>query len=77
MFRIQKKNDVARPISKNACITLDTIGKRYGKLPHELIKLDINEYTFDIIVCNEALKEEARQQKEQARKQRMMPKRRR
>jgi len=74
---IQKKNDTVKVISKNGCLTLDTIGKRYGKLPSELLKLNLNDYALNIVVTNTALKEEARLQKEAERRQKNIPKRRR
>ena len=63
MYGIQKKNDTSKPISKNACLTFDAIGKRYGRLPSELKNLDINDFAFNLIVVNTAIKEDNRLQK--------------
>lgn len=78
MFTIQKKNDNTKVLTKTAVVTLDTIGKRYGKLPSELLKLDLNDYTFNLVIANAAIKEENRLQKEAQRRAKLnAPKRRR
>lgn len=77
MSTVQKKNESSKVVSKNSCLTLDAIGKRYGKLPSELLKLDINDYTLNLVVANTAIKEEEKQRKEAERKSKLVPKRRR
>lgn len=77
MSTVQKKNDNTKVITKTAVVTLDTIGKRYGKLPSELLKLDLNDYTFNLVVANAAIKEEDRLQKEAQHKAKLNASRRR
>ena len=44
------------------------MSKRYGKLPSEITKQNCIDFDFDILVCSEALKEEAKIAKDEARK---------
>lgn len=51
-------------------IELDFIAQRYHKLPSELIKLDISDFQFDLLVASESLLSESKKiKKRQADKQ--------
>lgn len=39
---------------------LDIIAKRYGKLPSEIIELDLYDYQFNLLVIEKAIQEENR-----------------
>lgn len=44
------------------------MAKRYGKLPSELLSLSIDDYCFNTIIANEAIKKEIEDIKKQQRK---------
>ena len=40
-------------------MTVDTMAKRYGKLPTEILSLDLDEYALNVVILHTALKYEA------------------
>ena len=71
MLGLKKKLDI-KVISKTTGITLDTIAKRYGTLPSKVVQIKfidaLDEHCFNLVVINEGIKEQNRQQKEAERK---------
>lgn len=67
MFRTKKKIPLSL-VSKQAGISLDLIAKRYGVLPSNLLKLSVDDYTFNTIVAKIAIDKEVADMKKQQRK---------
>lgn len=51
----------AKRFEQTQMVTLDQVAKRYGRFPHELLHLPINEYTFNIRCAEAGIAEEGRQ----------------
>lgn len=43
---------------------LDQLAQRYGRMPHEILKIDYADYLFDTAVAEEGMQFEIRKQKE-------------
>ena len=43
-------------VSKTSLLSIDTIAQRYGCLPSEVKKLSIDDYTFNFLVANQAIR---------------------
>jgi|2_EtaG_2_1085320.scaffolds.fasta_scaffold09875_3 hypothetical protein len=50
-------------------MVIDTIAKRYGVLPSQVINLNIEDYTFNQLICVEAFENEKKQMEKANRKQ--------
>ena len=65
MFRFKKKVET---ISKDTAITYDVIAKRYGFLPSDLLKRDLNDFVFDYLIADVAIKHETKQAEKEAKR---------
>ena len=51
----------SRSLNKNQAVIYDAIAKRYGVLPSELLKLELDDIAFNYLVIIEGTKEENKQ----------------
>lgn len=49
---------------------LDILARRYNKLPSDVVQLDVSSYQLNQLVASVGMKEEAKQQEKQNKRQR-------
>ena len=68
MFWYKKKELDTQYIHQEQALAFDALSKRYGVLPSDLLKSEINDLEFNIIVCSIAVKREVEIQKKEEQK---------